>query len=122
MGHLPNAICHQPSAISHLLWLPPGLFFLFETRTAEDVAQRVVALMAGVFVHLVRRRRPRILCRPRTRPRLRILDGELIAQRPGVEPRETLGDLQVFRRSPEARLVGEVRRLDDALVAVPAAD
>jgi hypothetical protein len=57
-------------------------------RAAEDVAQRVVPLVARVFVQMILRDRPCVLTGPRPIPRVGILDRELILQRVRAGARE----------------------------------
>src|SRR6185295_6710446 len=58
----------------------------------QDVGHPVVALVAGVLVDRLLDPRHRILARPRPIPRVRILDGELISNRVGIDEREPLRD------------------------------
>src|SRR5687768_3405693 len=65
--------------------------------------------------------------RPGTRPRLRIIDRELVFDLIVRDARETLGDLHGVRRSAAAAAAAdgitpvEIRRLDDERLAFPAA-
>jgi hypothetical protein len=70
---------------------------------------------------MVFRDRPGVLTCPRP-VRRRIVHREPIEQRVGVDASEALDDVQVLARTAEARLVGEVRRVDHERVAFPASD
>ena len=83
--------------------------------------QAVVPLVAGVLVDRPVGLRHRIRHGPRPRPRRRIVDREAIVERVGVDAREALDEVQILARSAEVRPVGEVRRVDDQRVALPAA-
>src|SRR5437867_5936945 len=77
-------------------------------RAAEHATQRVVSLVAGVFVQVFLRGVPRVLAGPRFVPRRRVVNREPIEQRVRAGPREALDDVQVLARAAELRLVGEV--------------
>src|SRR5579864_4741389 len=78
--------------------------------------------MTRVLVHCLVGGCPRILASPRPRPRVRVLDGERVQQRVGVEPREPLSNPEVVARSAEPRLIREVGGLYHESVALPMAD
>src|SRR4029450_6421130 len=61
-----------------------------------------------------------LLHSPRFRPRRRILDGDGILDRLGVDAWKALHQAQVLSRRLEAELGREVRDVDDQRVALPA--
>src|SRR4029453_4158531 len=70
-----------------------------QPRATQDVAHRVVAFMARVFVEELCGSRPRVLARPRLRPGVGILNRKPVQERLRIDARETLYDVQV-RRGP----------------------
>src|ERR1700690_4365999 len=73
------------------------LFFGFSRpRSAQNVAQRVVGLVAGVFVNWLIGRRPRIFASPRRGPGGGIFDGEAVEQRSRIHARKALHHVQIF--------------------------
>src|ERR1700690_4288901 len=78
--------------------------------------------MTGVLEHPLVSGSPGILASPRLRPGMRVLECEAIKYRVGIEPREPLGHLEVFARSPEPRLVREVSGLYHQGIAFPMTD
>ena len=57
---------------------------------------------------------------PRPRPRVGVVQGDLVAQHVGGDPRVALDEVEVLGRAAEARLRRVVRRLDDEGVPFPA--
>src|SRR5438552_467513 len=110
------------SAGSRLKFLLLTFFSFFLSRAAEHAGERVVAFVAGVLVETLGRRVPRIFAGPRSVPRRRILDSEAIEERPRIDAREALDDVQVLARAAELRLVREVGRVDDERIALPMPD
>src|SRR4051812_15258775 len=97
----------------------PRLRF-FHPLCAQDVGHAIVAFVARVLVHREGRPLERVLTGPRGVPGVGIFDRELIADGVGVGVGEPLGHLQVLGRAAERGAIGEVGRLDDQGVAVPA--
>src|SRR5688500_16651875 len=67
-------------------------------RPRQDSRQRIVALVAGVFVQRLIDRIERHLAAPRLREYLRILDGELVKDRARAAAREALDHFEVLAR------------------------
>src|SRR5713101_5135575 len=78
-----------------------------------------VALVARVLVHQLAALPQRKLRRPRTRPRRRIVGGEAVVDRVGVDAREALDEVQMFARASEFDLLRKVDRVDDERGAFP---
>src|SRR5207248_4299310 len=96
--------------------------FLLRARAAQAVFYRVISFVAGVLEDPICSRLERDRAAPRPRPRLRILDGERVADRVRVDARETLDDVEPLTRAAPVGFLGEVRRVDDQRVALPASD
>src|SRR5262245_53769203 len=99
---------------------------LADPRALQQVDDVVVVLVTRVLVHLLVGidPRPRNHRGPRPRPRVWILDRELVADGPRVDAREPLGDAKGrwIRVLENHAFVGpEIRRFDDQRVAIPAA-
>src|SRR5437868_3949409 len=75
-----------------------ALLSLHRTLGFEDVGHPVISLVARVLVNLVPDALHRVLTLPGDVPRVRILDRELVADRLGIDQRETLGHLEVLGR------------------------
>src|SRR5262249_50213896 len=88
--------------------LPPGRLFFLIACSAQDVGQRVVALLAGVLVHALARLRHRQDCRPRLREGRRIVDRVLVVQRVRVDAAKALDEAQRVGRAAEVRLFPQV--------------
>src|SRR5438094_688060 len=82
----------------------PILFLFLCPRALQNADYRIVCLMTGVFEDRVFRSRHPQPARPGARERRRIVDGELVSQRPEVGAREPLDDVEAFARSQESRL------------------
>src|SRR5204863_9715537 len=94
------------STAANLIFIPtpysPAILLLFRlllrvfgflhAGAAQNVAHRVITLVAGVFVDVLAGQRPREFARPRLRPRLRIVDREPIEQRLRTGAREPFDD------------------------------
>src|SRR5438552_1540706 len=91
------------------------------SRASQNVDQGVVSFVAGVLVDRPAGFRQPQQAGPRSAERLGIVDGEVVADRVGRRACETLDDTQTVAGSPESRLVGEIRRLDDQRAPIPAA-
>src|SRR5207248_1986048 len=59
--------------------------FVLGTRAAQDVGERVVGLVAGVFENRIFRPRHRHRGAPRSGERRRIVDSEFVVERRGIE-------------------------------------
>src|SRR5882672_6795309 len=94
--------------------------FLLVPGAAENVGEGVIALVTGVLIDPLVALRHRQLCRPRARERCRVVDGEFVEQRVRVRAREALGQVEILTGAAERILIGEVGRVDDEGVAVPA--
>src|SRR5262245_45262246 len=104
-------------------FVPLSRFIRFPpTRATQDVLQRIVVLVAGVFINRFICCRPRVLTRPWPRPSCRIFDRKAIQQRIRGDARESLDHMHVFGRPSESCLVCEVRRVDDERLSFPVAD
>src|SRR6188472_124240 len=103
------------------LLVPCCRSLLVGAGAAEDVSHRVVSLVTGVFenLSLLVVALQRDANRPRLRERRRIVDGDGVVDRIGVDAREALDETQRLARSSEVGLVREVRRLDHKRVAFP---
>src|SRR5438552_17707687 len=77
---------------------------LLGARAGEDVEHAVVALVAGVFVDAVGGLPHREFHGPRTRPRVRIVDRELVEQRIPIHPAEALDESKLLACAPERAL------------------
>jgi len=88
----------------------------------KDLFPAGVCAVPGVLVQLVAwlPQRPGIFPGPGPRPGRGVFNCKPVQHRAIVHPIEPLGHLQLFRRSPEPRLVVEIRRLDDEGIALPA--
>src|SRR5262249_23784118 len=103
-------------------FLLPRLFggaLLFRASTSERIVQAVVAFVARVLEYRTFIFLPRHFRGPGSRPRRRIVDRELIAERILGDAREALGQPHVLARALERELLGEVRRFDHQRVALP---
>src|SRR5262245_12191648 len=89
--------------------------------TRERVVQAVVPFVAGVLEYRTRRLLPQHLGGPGSRPRRRVIDGELIAERVFGHARETYRQPHVLACALERELVREIRRFDNQRLALPAA-
>src|ERR1035438_7916990 len=98
-----------------------GFFFLSQACTLQNVFQRVVSFVTGVFINLTIRLRPGVLPGPGLGPRGGILHGEAIENRVLVNPAEALDHVQVLGRSAEARLVREIRGVYYQCITIPMA-
>src|SRR5256885_7253985 len=94
---------------------------LLDARAAQDVFERVISLVAGVFEDLLVAGDPRILPGPRPVPCRRILDRESVEDGVRIDPREPFDNVQVLAGAFVTRLVREVGRVDDERVAFPTA-
>src|SRR4030095_9869433 len=97
-------------------------------RRAQHVAETVVTFVTRVLVDLVPRFRGEVESnRPGLHVRLRIVDGELVANGVATDTSETLHQAQVLAVdrtvavAADAGAVGEVRRFDDQRIALPMA-
>src|SRR5262249_39590317 len=91
---------HAPARIAVTLLLllclnSVGGGFFFPARAAQNVAQAVVAFVTRVFVHRPVASGHRERNRPRPRPGRRILDGEPVLERVGVDAGEALDQMQI---------------------------
>ena len=77
--------------------------------------------MAGVFENRAHGLFEEQFGRPRFRPRRRIVNGELIADRVVVGAGEAFDQMHLLAGSLEDRLLREVRAIDDQCVAFPPA-
>src|SRR5579872_5634105 len=68
----------------------------------QNIGQRVIAFVAGVFINLCVGRRPGIFARPWLGPGFRIFDREAVKQRLRVDAREALDRVQVLGRAAVA--------------------
>src|SRR5262249_6666822 len=93
--------------------------FLLGASAGEGVVQAVVSFVARVLEYRTFVLLPRYFRGPGPRPRRRILDRELIAERRLVEAGEALRQAHVLTRALEGELVGEVRGFDHQGLAVP---
>src|SRR5882672_8010171 len=75
--------------------------------------------MTCVLVDLSVASRHRNLRSPWPDPGRGIIRSELVEQIVGVNPPETLSEVESLCRASEVRLVAEIRRLDDERIAVP---
>src|SRR3954451_8009920 len=115
--------------ISGLRRVPLLSLLLLLSCPRQDPRQRVVALVAGVFVDVIVGPAQRNFAFPRLRVRRAVLDGELVQDLLLADTREALGHF-AGRRQIEALLDAvvrllpriEIRRLDDQRVAVPVAN
>src|SRR5690349_21848891 len=89
------------------------VFRFQRARTPQNVAERVVAFMTGVFINRLGGRRPDVFARPGPVPGIGIVDRESIEKRSVVHPRETLHDVEVFGGPAESGFVGEVGGVHD---------
>src|SRR4029450_10555217 len=106
-----------------------SLLCFLHARTAENVGQAVVSLVARVLEDRSFEGSQGSLSRPRARPGLGIRDRELVANGVAVEARETLNHVQpvggedvlsgCLRGTSEIRQVGKVGRIDDKGVTFP---
>src|SRR5580693_8731909 len=87
------------------------LVSLSQPGTAQNIAQRVVGLVARVLKDVLAGGRPGVLAGPRPRPRRRIVDREAVEERIGRNARESLDHVQVVARSSESGLVVEIGRV-----------
>src|SRR5499433_2515557 len=99
------------------------LAFLLQLASSfERIEHHVVAFMAGVFVDVVAGIQPvwHVDC-PAARPRLGIIDREIIAQLVLSNAREALGYLRSVAEETTAGagLIIEIDRLDNQRVALP---
>ena len=81
----------------------------------------MVPLVAGVLPLLAVERLHRHLEGPRAFPSLRVVDGRLVEQRPGVDAGQPLGQAHAAGSGAPLPPGVEVRRLDDERVALPVA-
>src|SRR5262252_1702521 len=93
--------------------------FLFPARAAQDVAQPIVAFVTGELVDRSVGPNHRVGHGPGPRPRRRIVYREAVLEGVGIEAREAFDEMEVRAGAAEARLVGEVGRVDDERVALP---
>src|SRR5262245_46454516 len=97
-------------------------FLLQLASRFERIEHHVVAFMAGVFVDVVAGIQPvwHVDC-PGARPRLGIIDPEIIAQLVLSNAREALGYLRCVAEETTAGtgLIVEIDRLDNQCVALP---
>src|SRR5207253_1774753 len=91
-------------AVTSRLLLVVGLGgLLFPARAAQDVAQAVVAFVAGEFVDRAAGPDHRIRRGPRPRPRRGILDREAVLDRVRVEARDAFHEMEIRAGAPEVR-------------------
>src|SRR5215831_17070571 len=95
------------------------LAFVRRPRSREDVAKRVVTLVACVLEHAARLTLHVERSRPRTRPRLRIVDGHFIAHRIFVDAPVAFREVQRVARAAIRQPAREIRDVDNQRVAVP---
>src|SRR2546422_5107297 len=98
-----------------------GSFLFFRPGPGEGTEHSVVALMAGVFEYPALGFRHGNLYGPRLCKCRRILDCELVEKRIRIHAPETFDETHVLARSPESRLVREIRGLDNQGLAFPMA-
>src|SRR5215471_2110358 len=99
-----------------------GLFLLTQPSAFQNIGQRVIRFVTGVFVNVCVGGRPGVLAGPRLAPGLRVIDGKAVKKRSIIEARDALDHVHVFRRSPETRLVRKIRGIDNEGVAFPMTD
>src|SRR6516165_3054298 len=85
----------------------------------KDARHGIIALVTREFIDRLVAPRHRNLCRPRSRPGGRIVDGEFIKQGVGVGSREPFDQMRVCARSGKACLALEVIGFDDERIALP---
>src|ERR1700730_19234690 len=102
--------------------LLPGflLVSLSQPGAAQNIAQRVVGLVARVLEDVLAGGRPGVFAGPWLCPRCRIVDREAVEERIGSDARESLDHLPVLARSSESGLIGEIGRVDDQRIPFPA--
>src|SRR5262245_58592171 len=93
---------------------PPG--------AAQNIFERVVGFMTGIFVNMLVGGRPGELAGPRPCPGGWILNRKSIQQRIGGDARETFDNVQVLARSTVSRFVREIGCIDNECVAFPMTD
>src|SRR5262249_40578441 len=113
-----RATCDGPLGLRARL---RGLGFV-RTRTAQDAAHGVVALVAGVLVDVLRGRVPGVFAAPGLFPARGILHRELVEEGAQAGPGEALRALEGVAGSGHGAPGPEVRGLDDQGVALPPAD
>src|SRR5258706_8505404 len=99
-----EGIIFQPR-VPHDCWEPDVSF---------DAARLVInpVLLIALLCEL-------LLHRPWPCPHRRILDGDLICERPWAGPRPALNQVQILSRTPVIGFGAEVRHIDDERIAVP---
>ena len=80
---------------------------------SQNVRERVISLVAGVFEHALIGRWPRVLAGPRPVPRVRVFYREAIQKSLVVHASEALDDVEVFRRPTEPGFIREISCVDD---------
>ena len=95
--------------------------FLREASAPEDVRHAVVPFVAGILVQRTLGRDHRNFRAPWPGPRVGIVNRKLVEDPVGAHAREAFDDMQGGTRSLERGPVGEIRRVDDERVALPAA-
>src|SRR5262249_8506763 len=93
---LGKASTKEPS-LSLLFCLRGRFLILLSPGAPQHTGERAVAFVACIFVNRLIRRGPSVLAAPGPVPRVRIFDREAIQQRVGVDAREALHDVEVFR-------------------------
>src|SRR5579863_853547 len=86
---------------------------------AQDAFHRVIAFMAGVFDDGTLTLRHRDHCRPRFRPRGRIVSREFVQERFLAGARETLDQMCVRTGTFETRLALEIDGVDNQRITLP---
>ena len=86
----------------------------------EDMPDVVIALVTRVLEHRALGLQHRNLHAPRALPIRRIINGELVAHRVGINPRKAFNHAERRTRSAEPGLAREVGRLDHERVSLPA--
>src|SRR5262252_6895320 len=92
---------------------------LAQPRAAQDTFHRVIRLMTGVFVDRTLTLRHRNHCRPRLRPRGRIVDREFVQELVVAGARETLDQMCVRTGAFETGLALEIDGVDDQGITFP---
>src|SRR5580700_4406928 len=103
-----TAVIRKARCIALPLFLGCLFFGFSRSRASQNIAQRVVGLVAGVFINRLIGRRPGIFAGPRLGPGGGIFDGETVEKCSAIHAREALDDVQIFSGSTKASLVGEI--------------